>query len=61
MTFLILYTYEMSRVDHPWLVVSLSLLFKLCILFRIRVVYDIEKETPGQSFWGSTFMKRKKN
>jgi hypothetical protein len=35
-------------VDHPWLVVSLSLLFKSCISFHIRVVYDVEKERSSQ-------------
>jgi hypothetical protein len=32
------------------LVVSSLLLFKLFITFRIRVVYDVEKERSSQSF-----------
>jgi hypothetical protein len=49
-------------VDHPWLVVSLSLLFKSCISFHIRVVYDVEKEKLSKELLGggSTFVKRKK-
>jgi hypothetical protein len=35
-------------------------LLKSCISFRIRVVYDVEKEMPSQSLWGSTFVKLKK-
>jgi hypothetical protein len=34
------------------LVVSSSLLFKSCITFRIRVVYDIKKIRSSQSFGG---------
>jgi hypothetical protein len=34
-------------------------LFTSCISFRIRVVYDDEKERPSQELWGLTFEKRK--
>jgi hypothetical protein len=43
------------------LVVSFSLLFKSCISFGIRVVYNIEKERSSRSFGGSTFVKHKKS
>jgi hypothetical protein len=39
-------------VDHPWLVVSSSFLFKLSISFNIRVVYDVEKERSSQELLG---------
>jgi hypothetical protein len=35
-------------------------LFKSCISFCIRVVYDVEKERPSQELWESTFVKLKK-
>jgi hypothetical protein len=35
-------------------------LFKSCVSFCIRVVYDIEKERPSQELWGSIFVKLKK-
>jgi hypothetical protein len=48
-------------VDHPWLVVSLSLLFKLCILFRIRVVYDVEKERSSEELLGVNIREAQEN
>jgi hypothetical protein len=47
-----LFPLRVYHVDHPWLVVSSSLLFKSCCSFRIRVVYDVEKERPSWSFGG---------
>jgi hypothetical protein len=39
-------------MDHPWLVVSLLLLFKSCISFRVRLIYDVEKEMSSQELLG---------
>jgi hypothetical protein len=48
-------------VDHPWLVISLSLLFKSCISFRIMVVYDIEKERPSRELLGVNIREAQEN
>jgi hypothetical protein len=48
-------------VDHPWLVVSLLLLFKSCISFRIRLVYDVEKEMSSQELLGVNIREAQEN
>jgi hypothetical protein len=48
-------------VDHPWLVVSLSVLFKSCISFHIRLVYDVEKERSSQELLGVNIREAQEN
>jgi hypothetical protein len=48
-------------VDHPWLVVSLSLLFKSCISFRIRIVNGFEKERPSLELLGVNIREAEEN